>query len=498
MKFSRIRRSEWFFLFLPLLLLNLSCNPEGPDSQEGQIGLQEWSVENNPEAAGRREVPGLQSQAEGIQPLVSIDPSYRLVDVYQSTTDYGPLEIQVLILEDLSRAAAPLLIQVVDYDPNRQSHYVSWERLSTILPQHFLSVHMDDLIGNFTQEIILRGTDPEDRQRLEIYRPNLENNITTGYTPILNLSSRGSIEITPLERDSAYQSRLLGGISYPIEVTEPDPTSTNQNELVRRTFEYVPSQGAYLVRSQERISNDQALGQQLQNLIAGGLPALTAFLEGPWYPQTPTGDVRDTSIFFDYEQRQIILFTDEEQEVYSWTNTTRTLRNALYIVAVNDIFPSTRIQFSVSVINGTDINLVPQSNIALAGVYRRIPQGLQQNQINSRDRSQFLGPEIQGLYRNNQNWEINFELPRFQLTEGENQQSGSAVFFQFVAPLLQLKFINENGLIQENRYYEYEHTEQIQGQRIVRTLVLRPVQLSVDGLVREEQFIELQQIELTP
>lgn len=205
-------------------------------------------------------------------------------------------------------------------------------------------------------------------------------------------------------------------------------------------------------------------------------------------------------VFFDPQQRRIIFYRADSQESYLWNDSHKTLYRSgpgLWINMVNESFRAVRQQMSIAVLSVNSVFVTFTEEGEWSGTYRRLTPSLQQSFLDSDDPvSAGDVPDIQGVYENDSGVEMFFAAPRFVLREDGEERAGGFALFRVPELIMELKVLNEDGLVQERRTYSVELTEQTRGQQILRRLTLKPVALEVRG-VRSlpEESVVLEQVE---
>ncbi|NIZ40272.1 hypothetical protein PVA45_01930 [Entomospira entomophila] len=271
-----------------------------------------------------------------------------------------------------------------------------------------------------------------------------------------------------------FHITVTGQIHY---ILDKDNTSANQiliqtPDLHTETYDYYrydPSQKQFILAQSESHSYNKGLNRSQD---------IESFLAGPWQSDTA---IHQGMIVFMPQERQI-LFEQERVEIYDWISTS-SYNGKLNIQAKN--LQITRISgnTTITVIDANTINVQSLSNSVWQGQYKRV--NLQQEQVNRQGPASIVlqNAPFHGVYLDQSGVQLDFDYPLFsKKTLTSNKQSGSMSLFMLEnIMIMQLRYRNIYGIIEEQESFEVSFTEESDGIHHIRLLQLKPTRLFIFG-----------------
>ncbi len=203
------------------------------------------------------------------------------------------------------------------YDAATNSYIRSAEIETEITKFTTFSLSFVDLIGNHINSIIYTGFSDNNKTILCAYQPSEEDG-TFSITKIASLSTEGTYSIQEPQRSDAYQHGTATGESYQIWEYSPDPGS-NTLDQIQSIYGWNPNFHSYEKISSRKITGNQINTQELAKILDGTTATFSKFLSGVWTKTTKDSDGQ-RYIFFTPEEKEVVFFMDETQEVYSWNS----------------------------------------------------------------------------------------------------------------------------------------------------------------------------------
>lgn len=215
-------------------------------------------------------------------------------------------------------------------------------------------------------------------------------------------------------------------------------------------------------------------------------------LAGPWYRLVPSppdaaGAARGARldlILFEPEQGRVTLFGGDVQESYLW-DASRPLPGSRAAIRVrNELVHSLERTITVEVMTGAEIRVAMEDDDhPFAGDYRKFDDRA----------SALLAPastvqpglvdlDLAGRYRDAAGQALEFAAPRFVWQNGDRQESGAYAVYTLGRPVIVFKIMSPAGVTRELRTYTVDYREQRRGERLLRSLVLRPARLEITGV----------------
>ncbi|MCR4714925.1 MAG: pallilysin-related adhesin [Treponemataceae bacterium] len=203
------------------------------------------------------------------------------------------------------------------YDASTNSYVRSAEIETEITKFSTFSLSFIDLTGNHINSIIYTGFSDNKRTLLKAYQPE-ENDDRFSISCIADLSTEGTFAIQTPQRSDAYQMGKATGESFQIWEYSPDQNS-NSLDQIQSTYSWNQNLIKYERISSRKIPGNQINSQELAKILDGTTETFSKFLSGVWYKTTKDEDGQ-RYIFFNPEEKEIVCFMDENQEVYSWNS----------------------------------------------------------------------------------------------------------------------------------------------------------------------------------
>ena len=500
----------FFGLFLIALLLLAGCEEEKPVpadpvtiilGEDDQLGIIE---------AANREIGNVQeSETDG--PKVSISRSDNLLQVFTQNIDFDLIDEQILILKDRENAESPIRIAVVDFDNVFDKYRITWEKATTSTSIRAFNFTLMDLIGDHNPELVCFGANAEGEQTLDVFRKiKSPTGVGLYYGNIASIQVKGSIEIEEVQRSAAYQAGHKNGVSFPIiTFTRKPETAEDQRETLKRTYYWRFQKDKYVILQEEKIPGKVIEDQQLKELFRQGSKEFEDFLTGPWYHGVDSNGLPERIIVFESEDRWIIFYSGEVQEVYFWNSSDKFLSDSLQVRGTNDVTPYILKRITIYA-DGMDLIRITIKDIdtstALSsgnkewnGVYYRIHEDLLKTLIPDSEskNANTPPPELSGYYVNETGGRIYFEEPDFNLEEDGKTFQGGYALYRLEDLILEMKIIGADSLVQETRTYKADFSVSKRETEIIRTLNLHPGRIGIHGFqATDDSILRYEQVEI--
>jgi hypothetical protein len=446
-----------------------------------------------------RELESLR-KADSEQPKVTPDPRYTVFQVENDNLDFDQSEEQILIMKLKDNPEAPLRVGVVDYDSVRNQYGITWSEDTNATIFRTFMLTLADIVGDHTLEIVCSGMNGSGERTLDIYRKTLApNGVGLYYENICSIVADGSIDIQEHERTPAYRLGQKNGISFPIVAFSHDKESDNLTDLVKQEYYWKYQETRYVLGRTEKIPGEDIEERQLQDLFTQGSSAFESFLNDPWLRLTQSGEDGEASrdiIFFDLDQRQISFYSEEVQEIYEWSTTHRSrIPNSVFISGQNQLVPFIVKDIAVYVTSLDTVTIdVNDSDFQYEsyqwdGKYYRVKDG---SPFDSAEETGYTTPfsaeDLSGEFISEQGDSVVFDYPSFTLRRKDTVLSGGYILYHIGKDtILEFKVLEKNRTLKETLTYAAEYAVEVSGNTLVRTLVLQPGIIGVNGFVAEEK-----------
>ena len=455
--------------------------------------------------------PSLAPDAVENEPLVPLQSTEELIQVITENLDDDEGDEQLLLVRSAGTAtdepATPALkLVVVDSAGSGPTHRRTWGTETRAVDPRTFNVQLQDLVGDHHLEIVARGINALGERTLDLFR-QAPFGAQLAFTSILSVVAQGTIEIQEQERPESYVQGQTLGAPFPIVVLATDPQGSNVTDLLKTTYLWQEEAARYQALPAERIPGAVVEERQLRDLFASSATeTFERFLAGPWYRPLEPGAAGLLTrgaelIHFEPERRRITLFDGDVQEIYIWEVSHRLLSSRLGIWVRNELVPSIQKTINIEVTSLRDIRVVMKGRERgdyTDRHYEKLTTGLQTEL--ARATAVDLGLvklHLSGLYRADNGDTIIFESPRFTWLMGSDSESGGYVIYLVGQPVIVFKVMSPGGVTRELRSYTLEYDEHLVGDRLFRSILLRPATLEVGGVSFEARTaLRFEQVEI--
>jgi len=441
-----------------------------------------------------------------IQSRVEIDPRFVLLHTQLQNLDLDQIEERILILKSRDNPNSHIHISVIDFDTVSNRYINAWDGETGAVNVRTFSISFADIVGDHILEIICSGTNEKGERTLDIFRKTLSpEGYGIYYTSICSITADGSIQIKKHERSQAYKLGQKNGLSYPIVAYSRDKSSSNVMDIVKYEYYWKYQENKYVRGRSEKIPGSDIAEQQLQELFTKDTPDFEQFLKDPWFKQsrdreTDPAELPEEMIVFEPDHRQIIFFSGNVQEIYTWESSHRTrIPNSIYISGSNQLVPFIEKRISVFVTAPDTIQIqvsdrdFQSSNFDWDGTYNRLGDSLQKTVISKMKASESKqAVELEGVYTNSKGNSLRFEYPHVTINESDNTMHGLFTVYSLDSNILEIKLISEARTIVGQRVYKIDQEIDEHGQIRIFTLNLTPGSIGVHGFNpsdREEKLM---------
>jgi hypothetical protein len=163
-------------------------------------------------------------------------------------------------------------------------------------------------------------------------------------------------------------------------VERRDKESENENDMIKETYQWVYSSNKYeFIPPIEKIPGKIIEDKKFNELRASsGTEDFEKYLEGPWYHSK---DLNKMILFFP-DEKQVVYYTDNTQEVYSWDYSSRRSNPLQMIIMIRNILVhSIKKTLNVTAKSLNNINISTNDEF-WAGDYLKVKEELQESLYN--------------------------------------------------------------------------------------------------------------------
>jgi hypothetical protein len=484
-------------VFVPLVcfaLMLAACHPGVRATGVSRIVPQ--APGGSPAAAPAASLADRRFDASAPRPWISVDPADTILQVVDAKLGADSHNGQIIAVKRAGDVESPVRILVADADSASGSYYYqSWESPLNASDSQVFSLAVEDLVGDHGSEIVASGMDGEGRNTLDVFRaiPG-EVGKRISFKPICQLVAN-LISIEQTDRPESYTNEGKPGASFDIVEYLRDPDSQNAMDLVQIRHTWKAAQGRYVPGPPEKKPGAQVLESQLKALFSSTDEGpFEQFLTGSWVHVSPAPngkgpDKYGSIIDFDPRARTIAISSGNTLDVYLWKDSRRQIYNRLLVIGENATVPQIQLRrtFSVNVdaVNSISVTIGgSESGETLTENFTKVTDDLRAR-LDARPKAQVqMTPlSLQGTYTGADGLAIDFHGSQLLWTHKTGQREETFVIFSLgTSVILSARANGADGQTPgAAASWRVDFQEKKDAQRIVRTLTLTPIQLTVGG-----------------
>ncbi|MDR1031453.1 MAG: pallilysin-related adhesin [Treponema sp.] len=320
-------------IMFPQSFPHITNSKKGKQQQQTQVIIpQKVTLRSSGQGIGDEYLP-----YEGyLRTRVVLEEGEMLVSMLTENFDGSPGEEQIIAYRHLTekdQGESPIYITYIDFDEDTQQYRRLWSSPTAATQPGTLSLYTKDLIGDRSVCVILAGMNSIGEHTLTVFRKNQPQ--APSFDKIGEFRINGTISIREVTRSQAYQNGIARGQSFPIVTYGYDSASFNTVDQTEITYTYNSGTGTYEQSAFAIIPGSQLEQRRLREVVSGGSKSYEDFINGLWYYVSPLGTLDNRQyIYFDPQNKELIFFGEETQQVFTWQNSNVT-RYGLYIASQN-------------------------------------------------------------------------------------------------------------------------------------------------------------------
>ena len=124
---------------------------------------------------------------------------------------------------------------------------------------------------------------------------------------------------------------------------------------VQTEYSWNPEKEEYVQSNRLKITGNSLAAKELARIQNGNVETFTHFLNGLWY-KTSNESAKPNYIYFDYDNKEVILLSDDTEGVYSWEDSSLR-RSGIYLSTVNSVISSMKRRFDIMLTGVNEVNI---------------------------------------------------------------------------------------------------------------------------------------------
>jgi len=352
------------------------------------------------------------------------------------------------------------------------------------------SINQEDVLGIHKPCMVARGTTKNGKQHLTIILPFKEAGKINAQV-IFAADADNAVEIVSAARPASYSETQTNAPAFPIYVTNHDPSSQDNLNLIKSIWVWDSKILAYKVQSTETILGSRLEENKLDQLYKGDVQGFESYMQGAWIKTAAAdGTIANRAnqiVFFDASAKIIRLIEDERLESYIWSTSFKApYSRRLLAYMVNESFSSLKTNISVTVDNPETLSLSIMDRPDWEGSYKRIDsdQALLKTR-HIRGPTPLHALQLSGLFTGEDNQELLFSGQLFTIRTASSEESGVWVSYKINKTVLTLVFLNQQGMILRTENYTAEIETQKDRNVNSRILTLYAATITTHGAQTE-------------
>ncbi|MDR2516523.1 MAG: pallilysin-related adhesin [Spirochaetaceae bacterium] len=247
----------------------------------------------------------------------------------------GDLLDEQIIASRSGAAETPFNITYIAFDVKEGKYRRFWSVPVSAARPGTVSLSIQDIIGNRSNCLVVTGMNESEQHTLTIFRQNAAGRHEENWPVIAQISIDGAITIRESSRGQAYRMGQAAGPSHTIIAYGRNPASDNILDQIEITYQYREQTGRFGETGRVSVPGSQIEQRRVRELLSGRSDEFERFISGLWYYVGPQGTLDSRQfIYFDPQNRELIFYTDETQQVFSWIASSVT-RYGLYVSSHN-------------------------------------------------------------------------------------------------------------------------------------------------------------------
>jgi len=226
-------------------------------------------------------------------------------------------------------------IAYLSYDAKAGAYKRIWDTPTAAVMPGTVSLFTLDMLGDRRDCVILTGMNADGEHTLTAFHKTEKEDLNRPFMKIAEIEVDGTINIRETERPMAYRQGIAKGQPFTILAYGRDTGSENMLDRLEIEYVYNPVKNFFEQGRITSIPGSQIEQRRLREILSGDPKVFEEFINDLWYHVSPSGTVdKSQYLYFDPASREIIFFSDEMQQVFSWHYSNPT-RYGLYITSQN-------------------------------------------------------------------------------------------------------------------------------------------------------------------
>ena len=403
--------------------------------------------------------------------FVPLLPTETLMSTLTFDFDGDAFDDQVIVVR---KSGSPYLFMIIGLYNSEMNSYERVAEISTEIAKiRTFSYNGIDMIGNHRMALVYQGIKNDGDSVLNMYlcqkkRGNVE------IQNIGNFTSDGTIFIQQTERSEAYELSQSQGKSYTVWVYSSDKSEEQTFKSVGITqiqteYSWNQEKGTYVQSDQIKVTGNKLAAKELARIQSGNVETFLQFLNGLWY-KTSNNSANPNYIYFDYDDKEVILLSDDTEGVYSWEDSSLR-RSGIYLSTQNSIIASMKRRFDIMLTGVNEVyvhvrddvgSMVIKESNQWDGTYRKMSF---QN-VFGEVKKVPVSDEYEKILTENKLWRdddgniYSFSNNGYRIQTTEGEETGIYVIDSIGSyPVIQFRSLSESSMLQASYALKFRTEE---------------------------------------
>ena len=302
-----------------------------------------------------------ESQVEKFDTFINLKPSETLISSLTTDFNADSFDDEVVVVRKISEKNFFIIPGL--YNPETMTYERMKEIPTKISSTKTFSIQNLDIIGDHRNALIYQGVDEQENSVMQIYLCEyVEGELD--FVCIGDFVSDGTIFVQQTERTDSYELSMTKGDSYSVWLYKSDnSTPGNDTTLnqIQQEYKWNPLERQYVLAQEVKVAGNKLAQAELSKIQDGTVETFASFLNGLWEKTANTGS-HFRYFYFDYDNREIIQYYGDIQEIYKW-EVSRLRHNGIYISTTNFEISNLHRRIDISLLSTDKIRLTTRDDI---------------------------------------------------------------------------------------------------------------------------------------
>ncbi|MGL4982064.1 MAG: pallilysin-related adhesin [Treponemataceae bacterium] len=236
---------------------------------------------------------------------------------------------------------------------------------------------LTDILGNHSNAIVFSGSNNSSELVFKAFIiETVKHEIKI--EKIADITTDGSAYLQQTPRSEAYELYKNADNPYPIVVVKSD-TSYGASSLdqIQYIYQWNATKKVYEPSTETKIPGKKIEEKERAKIQDGKVETFEHFIDGLWY-KVSDNSPDQRYIFFDFDGKEIVFFSNDTQEIYLWQNSILR-RNGLSLSSVNNSISNLIRRFDISLSSvdevkikiNDDVKMIIGEDTLWDGLYRK-------------------------------------------------------------------------------------------------------------------------------